>query len=40
VAAIAFYRAWGMTLQRLVTGGVAASRLVKPTIPMFERIVS
>lgn len=32
--AIAFYRRWGMDLVRVVRDGVAASRCVKPSIPI------
>jgi ribosomal protein S18 acetylase RimI-like enzyme len=45
-AAVAFYRACGMNLARVVADGVAASRRVKPSIPMigadelvFERTI-
>jgi ribosomal protein S18 acetylase RimI-like enzyme len=34
VRAIAFYQRWGMDLVTLIRDGVAASRLVKPSIPM------
>jgi ribosomal protein S18 acetylase RimI-like enzyme len=44
--AIAFYRACGLSLVRVVTGGVAASRREKPSIPpigadelVFERTI-
>jgi ribosomal protein S18 acetylase RimI-like enzyme len=32
--AVAFYQRWGMDLVALVRDGVAASRVVKPSIPM------
>jgi phosphohistidine swiveling domain-containing protein len=34
VRAIEFYRRWGMSLVRLIEGGVNVSRAVKPSIPM------
>jgi ribosomal protein S18 acetylase RimI-like enzyme len=44
--AIAFYQACGMTLTRIIADGVAASRRVKPSIPLvgadelvFERTI-
>jgi ribosomal protein S18 acetylase RimI-like enzyme len=35
--AVAFYQRWGMDLVALIRDGVAASRLVKPSIPMVGR---
>lgn len=34
VRAVAFYQRWGMDLVALIRDGVAASRLVKPSIPL------